>query len=1074
MDEENNVLSMLRWGNTAIKAKNVCIKNSLSILWTAWNVHKSYRTVEMWCNESYQWKKEDMINKVGPMVLSEMCNVSHPAQLSDEAAELVIRNLINDMPSSATSILERIIHAPYTTCYYDIVLTDSVTTKLVCELTFLVKSFLHIIQSTADNIIAISVKERKSHLRKAKKSFKEARKRSFHHKPVLDQTIKDLKIAECRIQERLHKCEGQTNRDKIKYKHSTVTTPCNSDAHNIELSTFSNHSLISEDEITSDNDENRLVDDKINLLTSSNNSLSGILNPIPIEVSEDSYSDNSVDEEIRTRLDSNASAEKTKLNILEIVDKCRMHVNIARDGVKSFRDRKKSFVTFVDSCITETLDILQSSTNLKTESEFNEASERIDIVRQSTLGKYIHRVRQSCQSCILKRHMVLDIIKWLNEFSFDRHLVDIISPLRIINKTTSVRCSFKQILPLTETVKFLLLVGPAGSGKTFTTKFLLNHWNKNSKIIDCPFDYDALIPITSSFFSSKISLADHISEVLTINASTDLLNTIPSSYFSKMRLLFIAELDNSSSIKKIQEYIEDVNRLNDGTKTIITCRNENSKTVESLIQKLSSNIHILEILCLDEPLLVKFVHYYVDDETSVREFCALYEALNLEANLRHPLFVLLSMYLWRKGPSFLAPATCLSKLIMSTMVEFHLRASDYHNQKFNVDIEKSHCWADECVKALCESVWQEESSNLAVKEELDGLTEVTPPLSDQQELFHPFLIFVDNRCYLAHPALKELISGVYLAGKICQRQRSIFSCCCNPLRENKLNLNKASLSIECLIVASGIWSLTENLQQSIANKLASLYSTLAAGSPILWLRFVSESGQSKVVSSAVSNQLLWKSVWNSSNFSLEENVAVSELIRIEAYHPNKVIIEEGCPGVVELVNSLALCQSVHVILRMEQHFYSWDDSDVCDDLVELLQPAGNLIELWAHLDSGGTRALRHMKNLRDLNIRITSADALLALSTVLPKLPLLRFLSLRFNLPPDVRSSIVPSFSEFKGEFWLRFNNITDDKYECTLEVIKNLQLKPLEIHLHHSHLTPDVLQEFKINVGTGNVYISM
>lgn len=1073
MEVESFPLNSLRWTNTVVSAKKLCITTSLKILWCAWNVDKKYTTVEQWCHKAYHWKKEDMINEVGPFVYSEM-NVSHPDNLSDDAALQVLTKLMTNFSPLAIAILDRVIHAPLSTSYYDICVTDTLLTKMICELTFLVKSFLRIIQGVAGKIMKLSVKEYSSRLKNARKSFKQTNKLSFHHKPILDETRKDLELTQCKMRERLNSRgrqeSGASFDNKSRNKSSTKTENA------IELTNFCNNSSASVEDVTSDEIEpsNEFVNDTQNLLQIDLDGHFGISNPVPIiDVHlKETNSDDSIDEEIRVRLDSNAYAEKTKIDIQGKVIVSQLHVSKLREDMKLFHKNFSVCKSFISSIITQTLETIRQNANSSIEFDVNNAKNVLSLIDQSALSKSIQRVRQATKSCILKHHMVLDMKKWLNEFTFDRHLVNSISPLRIIEKVTSARSSFKQVLGRTEKTKFLLVEGPVGSGKTYLTKYLLNNWNRKGHNLECPFDYDALIPISSSFFSSNQSLEEHLLEMLNINSSTELLHPIQLNDFNQMRVLFIAEIDLSSKIEKIKEYISDISHLHEGIKTIITCRNEFSKSIETLIHMQNTSIEIFQILCLDEVLLKKFVQNYLEDGTSAQEFCSLYESLNLESNLRHPLFILMSIYLWTKNHSFLISATCLSKLIMSLMVEFHIRASDYHNQRYHVHVENSHCWADRCVKSLCESVWPETTA-FAVKEEIDGLTEIIPPTFDLEELFHPFIIFLDGRCYLAHSALKELLSGVYLAGKICKKRRSLCFPCCGKINFDELTIDNRMLSTECLIVAAGIWSLTQNLQQSIANKLASWYAPSAAGSPLQWLQFISETGQCRKICMAVAAQLKWKSVWNAGNYSLEENVAASELLRIEAYHPRKVIIEEECSGVVELLNSLALCPTVQVVLRLERHFFTWDDPDVSDSLVELLQPAGNLVDLWGHLDSTGALALRHMKKLVDLNVRISSVEALITFAATLPWIPTLQSLSLRLNISFDIRTNIVPSFSDFKGDFWLRLDNITDEKRNWAVEVINNLQRKPLEVHLSHSVLSPDVLQDMKLSVGTGNIYVS-
>ena len=1074
MDEEDTSLNMLKWGLATKKAKNFSIRIALNILWDAWSVPNNYDTLERWCREGLRWQKEDLVNSLGPMYVAELCSSCHPSNLSQDAALLVLTKLVRDMPEESLALLERIVHAPLTVCHFDVSLSDSNLQERKCELVFMVKSFLHHVQALVQRILSSSAKEKSVKFKQAKKSYKKARKMSFQHKPVVEETRKDLQVFETKVKDRYQKRKRLFSFQSSRHMSSSVDN-----SESIEMSPFSYSSSNSNAECVSNIDSLETFDcDEAGTLLSEVVSCVAesyaFQNPL-IEENKNFQSDDddSMEDERRARLDSNASAEKVEFNLKEDLAHHQVHVKKLRQEIKNFREKVSPFVSEIEQKINDALRAIEDAVNLTSEKDIDEASAFIDSVRQSNAGKYIHRLRQAFLTLIRKRHSTVDLWKWFSSYVYDRVHVVSASPLRLINRSTSAKCSMKQILPTSDISRFTIIVGPIGSGKSYIVKYLLCKWSRKFHDINCPFDYDAMIPVTSSFFTSFQSIDEYISEILTINSSTDLLHSVSAkSYVSEMRLLFIAEIDSSSNFEKIKELINEVVTSNHSSRIVFTCRHEILKSLQTLILGVQEDAKVFELLCLNESLLSKFVLFHIENEDSMRQFCSLYEAMNLESNLRHPLFILMSLYLWKRGVSFLASATCLSKLVMSVMIDFHLRAADYRFLNFGGESERSYNFADSCVKMLCETVW-DDYSYTSVVEEIDGLLEVRSPSDAYQELFHPFLIYVENRCYLAHSAFKELLLGVYLAGKLCEK-RFFLSNCCVTLATESLDVKRRKLSTECLIVAAGIWSLSENLQQKVADKLAMLYASNASVNPVQWLRFVGETGQSKQICSAVARQMEWKTVWNGNAFSLEENVAVSELLRLEAYHPSKIIIGVNCPGNIELLSTLAICPSVLVALRLEKHFYNWNDMEVNDDLVELLQPAGNLVELWAHLDGRGAYALRHMKKMKELNLRITSSDALVTFSTVLYKMSSLHSLSLRINIPHNANLSAIPSLNSYKGSLWLRFWNVTDSVSEWIIEAINRMHRKPTEVHLQHSCLSPDILQNFKSSVGAAKVYISM
>ncbi|KAF2362754.1 hypothetical protein FHG87_006501, partial [Trinorchestia longiramus] len=1120
--------NMLRWAMCTKSGRTLAIRCSLNIFWAACSVHSTFSTLEDWCIQAFDWNKEELVNKVGPIIVSQLCAANHPENLSEDAALEVIKFVVPNIPRQSLVLLERITHAPMTTCYYEVMLSQLELDSRVRMFTAIVQSYLYSIHQVAQNMIATSVRDKISFLKEAKKSYKHAKRLSFQNGlQFFDRQTRFSQFRASKRKERrprsstllIHRPNRHTRKaesllELTTFRQSSVPNAIGFDkpflfsghpvVHGRELSNCRNyehaHDCINAFEYSNVHNPNRTQELNIEkdyvtraekmVAAQIQRSHSAMVRRSNLQAEDEadlqsqgdttdgvSHSEDSLDEETENKFQPksipDASAlpisSQVKYEVIQLQEKIRT----LRRELQSYRNKIGPFISFVEHSIHQTLDSITTSIDFDDDdSAF--ASEFVDFIRQSEMGKQIHRFRKSMQTYIKLRFMGMDLWKWLDSAVYSSHSVSIVSPLRIIHKYSSAKFSLQQILPLTENAKYLSVIGPIGSGKSYAIKYLLHSWVTQPSVVQCPFDYDVFVPVPCEFFSSSQSLDDYIVEILGCHSSSETLFANSASYIPKLKLLFLVEIDVFSNIEKVKEFIANMNDMRPDTKVIFSYRNEMSKSLEALLLHQREEIDAIQILCLDDILLFDFVKHYLRTEDSTREFCTLYEALNLEASMRHPLFVLLSMYLWKKDATFLVSSTCLSRLVMSIMVEFHLRASSYHNDRFDVDIESSNCWADICVKELCKSVWTENSKNLS-RENIYGMTEVSPPHVDAEGIFHPFLIIFEEHSYLAHSALRELLTGVYLAGEIC-RKRSTFAkicCCCSSEDNDSIVIANQKLSSECLIVAAGIWSLTENLRQKTSNKLASLFAKCAVGSPVQWLRFVGETGQSPEICSSVADQLKWKPTWNSCNYGIEENVAVSELLRIEAYEPKKVVLDDFTPGIVELVSALAICPSVAVIMRLERHFYSWNDRNESDDLVELLQPAGNLVELWAHLNVRGALATRHMKKLTELNVRVTSVDALMSLIDTMPQIPALKSLSLRLDIPKNVPASLVPSMSNFKGQFWLRLHKVDDSSCAWALHIIDALQKTPMEIHLQNSWLSPNVLHTFKKDVGTANVFIA-
>ena len=264
--------------------------------------------------------------------------------------------------------------------------------------------------------------------------------------------------------------------------------------------------------------------------------------------------------------------------------------------MKNFRDKVGPFVSEIELKISEAIKDIEGVSSVTSENDLNNASAFIDSVRQSSVGKYVHRLRQAFLTLIRKRHSTVDLWKWFSCYVYDRVHVVSASPLRLINRSTSFRCSINQILSVTDSSRFTIIVGPIGSGKSYIVKYLLCKWSRKFQDISCPFDFDAMIPVTSSFFTSFQSIEEYISDILTINSSTELLYGSTANYIKKMKLLFIAEIDSSSSMQKIKELINEILFCNRSCRIVFTCRNELLKSLQTLILGENEEAKVFELL----------------------------------------------------------------------------------------------------------------------------------------------------------------------------------------------------------------------------------------------------------------------------------------------------------------------------------------------------------------------------------------------------------------------------------------------------------------------------------------------
>ncbi|KAG0712809.1 Cadherin-23 [Chionoecetes opilio] len=141
-----------------------------------------------------------------------------------------------------------------------------------------------------------------------------------------------------------------------------------------------------------------------------------------------------------------------------------------------------------------------------------------------------------------------------------------------------------------------------------------------------------------------------------------------------------------------------------------------------------------------------------------------------------------------------------------------------------------------------------------------------------------------------------------------------------------------------------------------------------------------------------------------------------------------------------VIRALATCSSTFVHLRQDSKFYAWGKTETSDALIMPLQPPGTLQEFWGHLGVEGGLALRHFHHLVELNVRVSSCEALKSLVYSIGYIRRsLQYLYLRLDLPASTPVSDIEPL-KFKGKnLWLRIRGVEDENLSWVKEITAKL-----------------------------------
>ncbi|XP_050735793.1 uncharacterized protein LOC127008160 [Eriocheir sinensis] len=794
--------------------------------------------------------------------------------------------------------------------------------------------------------------------------------------------------------------------------------------------------------------------------------------------------------EMRDRLNSNVSAEESAMSKEEVLSRSQMKTRLLSRDVKKLRRNLKDLQSDQKAIM------LRISHDLETleEDELDETTRRegwfgIGHLREGS-GRLLRESRREAKG-FASGAKIMDLGEWLVRQRYAT------MPLRQVYSYVRV-ADTKDSVPITDLVgpghqrpPIIILSGPKGSGKTCMAYYLLHQWHENTEAIKSSIhEFDLVTYGKASSILSSGSWAQYLREHIFCHTLVDFPEAKVCEALDAVSVLSILDMDiDTTSLTTI---LKDVfGNLGNNKQVVLITRPDGENDIVAAAKRHSIKFLRVRMCPMTSSAIQEFskslISLFERDESVIsstaNKFSRLVSSMAVTEEVLYPLPIAYLLYLWRTNPRHAMQATTLSRLISqviivaeSTLVEALVAAGQYERGVARAKAEK-------CTHQLCEAAWRLLSGqgwphdcHFLLESENISLTDPVETSS------YSILIMVkesadgNHRANFLHLSIAEILCGFFLTqqwllqkGATMLRRREKLEKYCVP---------EITRYREVLIhMAGALVYNTHKLED--AKEIASLFfsSLVDKQDMIAWRGLLRECDFLSTMCIAVSSLLSSYGSWTVANHSQETNCALADLLKKEAYRPNTVIISHGgklgCKSGC-VVRALATCSSTLVHIRQESQFYAWGEPATCDALILPLQPPGTLQECWGHVGVEGALALRHCHQLKELNVRVSSCEALTALTYSIEHIARgLRYLYLRLDLPthtpvPDIQPL------NFKGKsLWLRMRGVEDASLDWAKQVIRKLNDWYTEVLLEKSNLSPSALHELKEFLPNTPVHIS-
>lgn len=793
------------------------------------------------------------------------------------------------------------------------------------------------------------------------------------------------------------------------------------------------------------------------------------------------------------RLDSNVSAEQECITKEDLLNMRRAETAKLKSALKKLKkdcNSMKRGSAALTARMAATAEAIRKGSS--GDEEVANAMAEVHLHRSEENNKLLTEVRREAV-LFASRVKMFSVQDWLAARQFTKQEVNTVYSSVKIKGHKDTHDVLDLLKEDVDAPAVIVISGPKGSGKTSLCHYILHQWRTNSAGVGARLrECDLVIYAAMSDIASSGSWNQYLREHVLCHTVKDYPNSSIHEEMKSMTVLFLLDVEGTArdAVSVLKEIMENLGR----NCLLLTTRSGNEGEFVQVVKDVGVKCVLAEMCPMTPQAIREYAsHFFSLCESHknsaserVEQFSNLMSSMSINPTVLYPLPLAYLLYLWCVNPNHVLFSTSVSSLFSRLLSVCQHRLA-------------------EAIKGDCGG--SREAARLAVGGHLEQLYRATKELvaggswqhghqvlleadhclfKDPRVLWHfsPLIVVRSGagggmQGLLAHPSLAEILYGFFLAESLLVKSRRN-----SVIRRPKLSAlckHEPRMLRDVLLHVAGSFLYSKHTLDDAKDVVSTYEKSLRDKENMgAWLTFLQECNFTSNLCEAVSLTLASQATWIAARHAPETNRVVAELLRRGAYKPKLVVVTpdasdgERGEGVRRIIHALGTCPTTFVHLRQEAQFYTWGDETTSDALVVPLQPPGTLQECWGHLGTEGAMALRHCHHLEELNVRVSSMEALAALThSIASQRRYLKYLYLRLDLPTSIPSASFQPLN-FKGKkLWLRLRNITDSSATWVSDLTKKLSSWYTEVVLEESQLSPSVLHDLKESMPRTPLHVS-
>lgn len=1048
-----------------------------------------------------------------------------PSQMPLSVLVILLTKVFPEVtPLKIHNLIDRLQHLVYSVCYQDLVFDDHQLKFRLQNISVVISKVIATVVSSCSALTQKFIAEVSKKLRASKQQLRSAQAEYKNHLEWVEKTREELEV----IQKELKEAQARNSRVLLAYSRSCSQESdgtqnaaiirggkesCHShakggtcieddvigrmDSGNLSLCEELEGREAQRERKDDDDDEDCYSDSllvsvmrEVAVIEKRHNSLRPFDRRLKMMVRDSHKSVIITKREMRERLNSNVSAEEDAMSKEEILSRRQWRTRMLSREVRKLRRNLKDLQSDEKAIMSRINHDLESlGGDELVEAALREGLRSVQQLQEGS-GRLLLKSRQEAKS-FASRARILNLGEWLiKRFYATTPVSQVYSRVRAADTRDSVHIT-DMVGRDGEQPPIIVLSGPKGSGKTCMAHYLLQQWESNTEAVKSSIhEFDLVVYGTVGNIVSSGSWAQYLREHIFCLTLVDFPEADLFGTLSTMTVLYLLDVDTATpSVTKI---LDDVFGNLGNNQVVVTTRPDGEDAIVEAARRHSTKCQRVRMCPMSSSAIQEYstsLLSLVEEEDSVvsktvKQFVRLVSSMKTTDEVLYPLPMTYLLYLWRINPRHAQQATSVSRLISQVIVVAESSLVEALKASGRNDSRAVRGRAEQCTKQLCEAAWKfisghgwPHDSQFLLKSENMSLTDPVETAS-----FSTLIVVKESadgkqRGSFLHPCIAETLCGFFLT-----QQRLLCKGSSMLRRREKLEkycVPEIGRYKEILPHAAGALVYNKHKLEDAKEIAALFFSSLSnKRDMIAWHALLRECDFLSTMCSAVSSVLSCYGSWTVAHYSQETNCALAELLKREAYHPQTVIIsQEGkfCCNSKCVIRALATCSSTLVHLRQESQFYAWDEPATSDSLIVPLQPPGTLQEFWGHLGVEGALALRHFHQLTEVNVRVSSCEALASLAYSIENIGRsLRYLYLRLDLPTSTPVSDIEPLN-FRGrDLWLRMKGVEDGSLSWVKEVTGKLNDWYTEVLLEKSRLSPPALHELKQSLPNIRIHISL